>query len=424
MREALGAHTVGYMPSLLTLRSLSRGQLIFDIAAPSLLFLVLLPIYLHGVSTNASVNPVVLLGMCLALAFRRLHAGVSLSIAWTTAVLQMALGLTPDPSNLAILAILYATASYGSTLVRWLGFASTATGALVITLYVLVVPTIFGLSTGALFVPQLRPVELSMFAWSAAVSFLAFFAMFALSWTLGLLARTWRTTRETRRAQLDAEKNVVVEQERNRIARDMHDVVAHSLAVVIAQADGARYARAQHPEAVDEALATISTTAREALGDVRLLLGQLRHSEEAGPQPVLADLERLLEQFRGTGLAVSFEQTGIPLPLPTGHQLAIYRIVQEALTNALRHGDTTVGAIVRIDWQSDAAELSISNALGDAALAIGTGTGIGPGTGTGSGTGHGIPGMRERAAAVRGTLSAQAVDRQFMVEATIPAGAS
>ncbi|WP_316313707.1 sensor histidine kinase, partial [Clavibacter michiganensis] len=140
-------------------------------------------------------------------------------------------------------------------------------------------------------------------------------------------------------------QDVVVEQERNRIARDMHDVVAHSLAVVIAQADGARYARLVDPEAADEALRTISTTARQALGDVRILLAQLRHSEDDAPQPELKELSDLIDQMRSTGLTIEFVETGQPGEFGTGQQLAVYRIVQEALTNVLRHGD--VGHVPR-----------------------------------------------------------------------------
>src|SRR5690606_25299861 len=132
----------------------------------------------------------------------------------------------------------------------------------------------------------------------------AFVAMFGLSWTLGLLARTRRTARESRQAQERAEfeeaqarQDVIVEQERNRIARDMHDVVAHSLAVVIAQADGARYAQASDPDATSAALTTISNTAQEPLSHVRILLGQFRHRHGGSLQPVRDDRDRLIEQM-------------------------------------------------------------------------------------------------------------------------------
>ena len=152
----------------------------------------------------------------------------------------------------------------------------------------------------------------------------------------------------------------MVEQERNRIARDLHDVVAHSLAVVIAQADGARYTA--DPDAKDGALATISSSAREALGDVRLLLARLRHEEGAVPQPALADLDALVDQVRDAGLEVRFERSGSTRSRwRRGQELAVYRIVQEALTNALRHGDPEQPVIVQLDWEPDGLTIRIRN---------------------------------------------------------------
>jgi signal transduction histidine kinase len=240
--------------------------------------------------------------------------------------------------------------------------------------------------------------------------------LLGLPWTAGTLVRTRATARESKLAEQNAQReaeaaeaDVIVEQERNRIARDMHDVVAHSLAVVIAQADGARYAKENDPQAVDGALSAISSTARDALADVRLLLGQLRHPQTEGPQPALGDLERLLDQLRGSGLTVEFTTKGQPLQLGTGQQLAVYRIVQEALTNALRHGDRTEEVTVRFEWHIDELQIRISSAVNaspaTAELRVG----------------HGLAGMKERAALVGGRLSTQVDDRRFVVVATIPA---
>ena len=195
----------------------------------------------------------------------------------------------------------------------------------------------------------------------------------------------------------------MVEQERNRLARDMHDVVAHSLAVVIAQADGARYTK--DPIASADALATISATAREALTDVRLLLGQLRHSQEAGPQPRVADLDRLIDQVRDAGLTVTVDELGTRPELHASEALAVYRILQEALTNALRHGDTAKPVEIRLDWATDAVELEISNALREPTVRE---------------PGHGLTGMQERAMLVGGEFSAGAEHERFVVRATLP----
>ncbi len=193
-----------------------------------------------------------------------------------------------------------------------------------------------------------------------------------------------------------------------RIARDMHDVVAHSLAVVIAQADGARYAASADPAAATAALGTISTTARAALADVRLLLTQLRHAESEGPQPTIADLEELYAQVRAAGVELRVDIDPAPaLPPPAAVQLAVYRILQEALTNALRHGDG--GPVtVALAWHADRVELEVRNRLrpGDRPAE----------------SGHGLIGMGERASLVGGRLNAADRDGEFVVSATLPIG--
>jgi signal transduction histidine kinase len=238
-------------------------------------------------------------------------------------------------------------------------------------------------------------------------SWIAGTAFFLLAWTLGLLANIWMRARESRRAQAEAERAVVVEQERNRIARDMHDVVAHSLAVVIAQADGARYAQRTDPAAAEAALTTIASTAREALADVRVLLARLRHAEGEAPQPALGDLDRLYESFEASGLELVRTASGDPLQLSAAAQLAVYRVVQEALTNALRHGATSAPVRIHFAWDDEAVGLSVRNRLRSAAPA-------GP-------PGHGLTGMTERAALIGGRLDAGITGDQFVVDAVVPA---
>jgi signal transduction histidine kinase len=230
-----------------------------------------------------------------------------------------------------------------------------------------------------------------------------------LSWVIGLLVRTAQRARENRRAAVVAESEVVAEQERTRIARDMHDVVAHSLAVVVAQADGARYLGAKDPAATEQALSTIATTAREALSDVRVLLAQLRYSQADGPQPTLVDLDRLVEQLRASGLRVARETSGAPLPLGTAQQLAVYRIVQESLTNALRHADTAQEAVVRFDWTPYGLDLTVTSSLADEKAK------------PASGPAHGIAGMTERAVLVGGRLTAGPDGDRWVVRAWLPA---
>lgn len=380
-------------------RRLTPSQIVVDIAIATLG--VLLRSAVIGYTTAAM--PLVVLGMGAALALRRVSPGVALVIAWIFALGQMLSRQSPDISNVAILAVLYTTARYGQGWVKWAGLVSAVTGAFVSTAYAVLTPYTGLLGSGRGLVWSMIPSAL----FSAAIGLTAALAVLGLSWTAGLLVRTRVNARESRLSQIAAEQVVIVEQERNRIARDMHDVVAHSLAVVIAQADGARYARATNPDAIDDTLTTISSTAREALADVRVLLGQLRHHQDAGPQPALADLDRLVEQLRSSGLLVELEERGDPLILPAGKQLALYRIVQEALTNALRHGDVEREVTVLIDWSVDAATLTISNTLAASAADIHAG--------------HGLAGMRERALLVGGTSTAGQEGGAFVVRARIPA---
>lgn len=383
-------------------RRLSTFQLTFDIVVAALCVMVraILPF-------DTVAGWLMLLAMGSALAIRRFSPGLALAVAWVGALSQMVGALPPDAANLAILAVLFSTARYGEPLVKWLGLASAGAGAVVATAYLILNSfTAIDASAGnALFFA-------APMVFAVLLGFSSLLAVLGFSWTVGLLVRTWANARQSKARQALAEHSVVVEQERNRIARDMHDVVAHSLAVVIAQADGARYAAATDPGAADTALTTIAVTAREALADVRLLLGQLRHSQEAGPQPVLADLGALIEQLRASGLDVAFTETGTAPVLPVSHQLAIYRIVQEGLTNALRHGDASGRVDLGLQWTADVASLTISNRLRP-----------GPGLAPEPHPGHGLTGMRERALLVGGTLAATPRGELFVVAASIPVAA-
>jgi len=344
-----------------------------------------------------------LAGYAIAIALRRVSPGAALAVAWGASVAQIVIGIYPSFFNVATLLVLYTTAAYGGRVVRYLGLGSVGLGSAVAAAYLALQGAGIGVSDTLLGVFDLPTVILQF-----ALLFGILVVVLGSSWLVGILMRAMMRNRESKIAREAAEQDVIVEQERNRIARDMHDVVAHSLAVVIAQADGARYARAHDPEAVDEALLAISGTARDALGDVRLLLGQLRHSQGDGPQPVLADLDRLLDQLRASGLTIDFERSGEPRPLGTAQELSIYRIIQEAITNALRHGDRETPVVLRFDWHADRVDLTITNGLN--VLTTSEELHIG----------HGLAGMTERAALVGGSLRAEPDGRSFVVTATLP----
>ena len=359
-------------------------------------------IYAAGVTTEspyrfAALAPLIALLMSGALAIRRLSPALALALVWMGAITQMALTLPPLPSNLAILAVLYVTAAYGSRLLLWLGAASTALGALAIYGYLWIITSVEA-SPDDYYDPTDGVLIIAV---------VAFFA-FALSWTAGALVRALHRARENREAQQIAEAIAQAEHERGRIARDMHDVVAHSLAVVVAQANGARYAGRADPQIALDTLQTISQTAGSALADVRMLLAQLRHKEAEGPQPTIADLDELFARFRAAGVDLTFKVAPAPRgDVPAAVQLAVFRILQEALTNALRHA---AGESVRVGlaWDPGTVTVTVQN----------------PADGSGDtardGLGHGIVGMRERASLVGGSLDIARDGGLFTVRARIP----
>ncbi|WP_102194441.1 sensor histidine kinase [Microbacterium aurantiacum] len=391
------------------IRPLQPHQLVLDIVGALIGLLFTLPLSFVILATSPSVwiadagletahHIVVALIMWGAAAIARLSPPLALAAAWVGALLQMAGGMWPSPVNLAVLMVLFATSAWGSRRVLWLGGASALVGGVIAGLYVALV------QQDSFVVDSSYPVRALAFGSLVAAVVLLSLAM---SWGGGLLWRIVVKGRRTREAQLRAEAVAAEEQERVRIARDMHDIVAHSLAVVIAQADGARYAAAVRPELAQEALGTIAQTARGALSDVRMLLTQLRHRQGDGPQPTLADLEVLLAQVRQAG--VEPRVTVDPMPPgepPAAIQLAVYRILQEALTNAIRHGDGAVD--VHLAWLPDRVDIQVRNTV----------TGDRP---AGQG-GHGIIGMRERAQLIGGNLQAEHQGAQFVVRATLPIG--
>ncbi|WP_150953182.1 sensor histidine kinase [Microbacterium testaceum] len=387
---------------MFALRPLTRYQLVTDLGIAVVFFLVAIAVELVASATPIDnvVAFLVAISFAGAVALRRLQPALALTAAWVAALVQMASGRQPSPSDLAIFAVLYTTAAYGSRRVFWFGFVSAIVGAALVPTYLV--------GRGLQAPPNGNE-------WFAVIAlFLAAGFALMLAWVCGALVRTAMRAAANSRAQRVAEAETIAEQERVRIARDMHDVVAHSLAVVIAQADGARYAAASDPQATSEALTTISATARAALADVRLLLTQLRHSQAEGPQPTLADLDALFHRMRAAGVALEVEVD----PLPPGEppaaiQLAVYRIMQEALTNALRHGvDPRVR--VHLGWWPDRVVVSVRNARATASPPVLPSPASG---------GHGLIGMRERAQLVGGHLTAGPEYGEFVVRATLPIGA-
>jgi len=206
-------------------------------------------------------------------------------------------------------------------------------------------------------------------------------------------------------------------EERMRIARDLHDVVAHNIAVINVQASTALHLAGREPERAVEALSTIREVSGQALTELRMVLGVLRAASDAAPRasvPGLGQLETLASNMAGAGLTVQVTTDGDPVPLSTEADLAAYRIIQEALTNTARHSGA-VRAAVRVRYQEKEVEIVVED--------NGPAGGLQAPSASPSGTGSGITGMTDRARALGGTLTAgPRPGRGFVVHAVLPVG--
>ena len=256
--------------------------------------------------------------------------------------------------------------------------------------------------------------------WFRSLVFLSGLAAAAVLLGTNLRARRARLAALTERAErLERERDqqslIAAAAERTRIAREMHDVIAHSLAVIISLADGAAAKLHRDPERAAAAICYVADTGRQALGDTRRLLGVLHRDGSSGglgPQPGVAQIDGLLEQVRATGLDAALSIRGQQRPLPAGTELATYRIVQEATTNALKHAVGATTLAVALEYDADDLRISVTDdgqapgpaGLGHAGHLVG---------------GHGLAGMRERAALYDGSVVAEPSATGWAVRATL-----
>ncbi|WP_449479177.1 sensor histidine kinase [Streptomyces abikoensis] len=342
-------------------------------------------------TTQTAVLLATMVSLCLVIALRRRAPVPMLLLTIASGLAQIAADVQVHTGDLAMLVIVYTVASGP---VRWASRLALA---------------------GGLAAPVLFLVRWPVHARNAAefaVVVASLTTPFVLAWVLGDSMRTRRAywaQLEERAARLEKEREqqarMAVTAERARIARELHDVVAHNVSVMVVQADGAAYVLDASPEQAKQALETISGTGRQALAEMRRLLGVLRTEEgttEGGdyvPQPDVEQIGDLVEQVRGAGLPVQYEVEGAPRPLPSGVELTAYRIVQEALTNTRKHGGPEAGASVRLTYFDDGLGLLVEDDGRGAQHELYEAGGA-------DGMGHGLIGMRERVGMVGGTLDA------------------
>ena len=218
--------------------------------------------------------------------------------------------------------------------------------------------------------------------------------------------RATRLEREREQATREA-----VAAEHARIARELHDVVAHSVSVMVVQAGAARHILSKSPQQADEALRAVESSGREAMAELRHLLGLLNQDDDQvalAPQPGLDQLDSLVRRVGEAGLPVTLHVEGRTRPLPPGLDLAAYRVVQEALTNALKYAGLARTDVI-LDYREDELKIEV---LDD---------GPGRSAAAGTGAGHGLVGMRERLALYGGTLEAgPRLERGYAVRAWLP----
>ncbi|MFI2754611.1 sensor histidine kinase [Cellulomonas sp. P22] len=383
-------------------------RFVIDATLTAAVALVVVPIT-HEVTSRGQTGMTLVLSVAVVapLAWRRSHPTASVVSVYLAALLHMLLGYPLLlPADLAVLAALYSVTVHGP---RW-AHRVAITGALVGSAVVAVAS--FGSGIAHDMVPALW---MTAFAGTIALAV----------WAFGLVRRQRRLTIDAlvdRAHRLEVERDqqsrIATSAERARIAREMHDIVAHSLSVIIAQADGGRYAADADPAAATRALGTISETGRAALADMRRLLGVLRTEDTApdrtpglvlpagatgapgdgavgptAPQPDGGELETLVEQVRASGVRISLVRMGTPRRLPPGAGLTVYRICQESLTNVLKHAGPDPSVTVLVQWKSAAIRLEVSDDGRGAAAES-------------DGLGQGLLGMRERAAMFGGSVTA------------------
>lgn len=348
--------------------------------------------------------------MILALAFRRMWPVPMATVVAVAGFLLVAIVATPGVAAISPPIMVATVAKFGSARASrvFLGVGLAAS-------LLVMVPFV-----GTAFVnTNYSPIPMdagTIIAVAVGAAFSATCIMVA--WIIGSIAATGRR----RTAAIEERNRLLIREraheaaaaatdERLRIARELHDVVSHSISVMIAQADGGRYAAAADPRAAEAALGTIAATGRTSLAELRRMLGVLRTEEEPDrtrPQPMATTIGELIASVKAAGLPVEYRLSADVTGLPAGLSLAVYRLTQEALTNTLKHAGPEARSEVTI--AADGGDLLVSVVDHDPR----------PGASAEPGRGSGLKGMLERAALYSGTVAAGREGDGFAVRARFP----
>ncbi len=389
------------VPRLLELSRDPRIARVADYALAGVLLVGALIDLLRGGAGNGwsgwrPLEVAVAVGVSVPLLWRRSHPAATLWIVLASGAVGAALVAPSQAGFEPFVALVVAYYSLGANADRWTSTLNVA-GTLLVS-------TVGGVITVAVGEEKMGNT-LPILVWTFA------------AWVIGRIIRSWRsraTDLEQANQLLEEQREVQAQAaaavERGRIARELHDVIAHNISMIVVQAGAAaRVLEGDQPQ-VTTALEAIETTGRQTVDEMRTLLGVLRRSDDGlalAPQPGLDNLEALVRQARDAGMDVELTIEGPPVALPAGIDLSAYRIVQEALTNSLKHADGAHARVI-VRYDSAAVEIEIHD---DGKTTAG---------GNGGEGGHGLVGMRERVALWGGALTAGRGQTGWTVYARLP----
>jgi signal transduction histidine kinase len=353
--------------------------------------------------TSAWGAVLVVVGLALAVALTRRTPTAALGLAWVVGALHVVTGTGPLVAEVLLAYVAFGCARWGSTAVVWLSGLSIPAGATIAVLWL--DPNVFYDALHLAGVPVLaRTAYYGGNGWRLPAGLLGS-ALLMAPWLLGLALRFSSRSEASRRSQVvaEAERDQAAEiarlrDEQTRLAHDVHDVVGHSLAVILAQAESAQFRGDEDTEALKKTMANIATSARGSLEDVRQVLAAT--SGAAAPPARQADIESLVEGVRASGHEVESTLVGVPQPMPPELEVVAFRVLQEMLTNAIKHGRRDQPVHVERHWEGDL-RIEVRNAVPPP---LDETQPIVSGTWHANGGGQGLEGMRRRLESVGGRL--------------------
>ena len=347
-------------------------------------------------------------GMAAAAGLHRRAPGVALLLVWLAGGFQLIFGVDILLTELAVMVVAFGCARWGNTAVVWASGASIPIGALAAMVFIRSHGLGFSPNIGTILYALRNRIwptgSTAVTAWLLVAVVGAF--LLVVPWLVGLLLRARATAGEREVARQIAVREAEQAQEiahlreqQASLARDVHDVVGHSLAVILAQAESAQFRKETDTEALKQSMRDIATSARSSLQDVRQVLSG---GADATTQAT-GGLDSLIDGVRASGHEVRAEVTGTPQPLPPELDVVAYRVLQEMLTNAIKHGRRDTPLTVRREW-GDGLLIEVSNAT----------------DGPAHEAGQGLIGMRRRLDAVAGRLDVRREGEVFLASARIP----